>query len=390
MDKNEKDLEIERLNLKLERERKHRRHLEDQYEKNKFLLQSTKEEIEKLVFQVTHDLKAPVSSFGQLVEEVLPLLPLNRRNVFLSSIARIQDICKEVLKRHRMIDSTQPIDKTKKAVDIVALIESIVEEKQAHFRSQGIKFDIHLNGLKKGEEYANLREVELTCILFNTLENSIEAIKEKGSSGVIKVSIKKLEKEYQLIIQDNGIGIHPDKINKIGKYGVTFKKSGNGLGLYSSLHYLHKRGGDIKISSKLKVGTDLVITVPFGEKSNKKIDIDPNSLVIIVDDDVLIHESIRLFFEESAFKGEILDFYTEEEFRSWHGVFGNETARPIFYIVDGFIQSHYPNGPQLIKDLGIINNSIIYTGKQNLMPTATEPLKVFEKGLSISEILNVH
>ena len=312
MEKNKKDLE--RLKFKLDRERGHRRYLEDQYEKNKFLLKSAKEEIEKLVFQVTHDLRAPVASFGQLVEEILPMLPLDRQNVFLSSIARIQDICSEVLKRHKMNDSTQSFKKVPKAVDIVALTQSIIKEKKVQFKdSQEIIFEVNLNGLATDKEYANLREVEMASVLFNTIENSIEAIKEKNpSKGIIKISIKKLKKDYRLVIRDNGVGIPPEKIPDIGKYGVTFKKSGNGLGLYSSIHYLNKRGGTLQISSTLREGTSVTMTIPFGERNTEKIKLSPNSLIVIIDDDVLIHESIRLFLDQSQFKGEVLDFYTED------------------------------------------------------------------------------
>ena len=137
------------------------------------------------------------------------------------------------------------------------------------------------------------------------------------------------------------------------------------------------------------------MTIPLGATNNEKIKVNPDSLVVVVDDDVLVHENIRLFLDQSQFRGEVLNFYTEGEFRSWHSVFESEPQQheqTIFYIIDGFIQSSYPNGPKLIKDLGIADNAIIYTGKRNLISsTNNEPdtLRIFDKGIFISKILSV-
>lgn len=390
MEKNSKDLEIRRLRLKLERERQHRRHLEDQHELNKSLLQSAKEEIEKLVFQVTHDLRSPISSLGQIVEEILPQLPLDRKNVFLSSIARVQDISNEVLQRHKVSDPMIQINKTKKAVDLISLVKSIVDEKKIQYKSSNeVSFTLSLVGFNEDEKaFANMREVELTCILYNTLENSIEAIREKNiDDGVISLTVEKMSSDYKIIVNDNGIGIEEEKIKDLGKYGVTLKKNGNGLGLYSSIHYLNKRGGDLKIQSIKGEGTTVTISIPVSDLSKKGIKIDPDATLVIVDDDVLIHESIRLLLEDTDFRGDIVDFYTEEEFRSWHHLFGTSSEINTFHIIDGFINSHYPNGPKIACELGLIDNSIIYTGKRNLMPADSDALKVFDKSVLLSDII---
>ncbi len=390
MEKDKQELEFKRLKLKLERERQHRRHLEDQYELNKSLLQSAKEEIEKLVFQVTHDLRAPISSLGQIVEEILPQLPLDRKNVFLSSIARVQDISNEVLQRHKVTDRTIQINTTKKAVDVIALVKSIVDEKKIQYSSsEEIKFELNLKGFEENEQaYANMREVELTCIIYNTIENSIEAIRESNKDkGVISLSIEKVSTDYKINVVDNGIGIEEEKMKDLGKYGVTLKKTGNGLGLYSSIHYLNKRGGDLKIQSLKGKGTTVTISLPISDISKKKIKVAPDTTIVIVDDDVLIHESIRLLLEDTDFCGDIVDFYTEEEFRSWHNLFGTSNEINTFHIIDGFINSHYPNGPKIACELNLIENSIIYTGKRNLMPSGSDVLKVFDKSVLLSDII---
>lgn len=374
----------------MERERQHRRHLEDQHELNKSLLQSAKEEIEKLVFQVTHDLRSPISSLGQIVEEILPQLPLDRKNVFLSSIARVQDISNEVLQRHKVSDPMIQINKTKKAVDLISLVKSIVDEKKIQYKSSNeVSFTLSLVGFNEDEKaFANMREVELTCILYNTLENSIEAIREKNiDDGVISLTVEKMSSDYKIIVNDNGIGIEEEKIKDLGKYGVTLKKNGNGLGLYSSIHYLNKRGGDLKIQSIKGEGTTVTISIPVSDLSKKGIKIDPDATLVIVDDDVLIHESIRLLLEDTDFRGDIVDFYTEEEFRSWHHLFGTSSEINTFHIIDGFINSHYPNGPKIACELGLIDNSIIYTGKRNLMPADSDALKVFDKSVLLSDII---
>lgn len=390
MEKNRKELEIETLELKLKRERENRRHTEDLYEQTKFLLKSAKDDIERLVFQVTHDLRAPISVLGQSVEDVIPHLPLERRNVFLSSVARVQEISNEVLKKHKVNESKDGVDFTKHTVDVIKQTSSLVQENRFILdKSKNITIDLNLNGLDLEPQLANIREMEFNCILSNLLVNSIEAIQEKKQKGQIHVEVKKDGEFYNLKVSDTGIGIKQEVLYKIGNYRATYKPNGNGLGLYSSIHFLKKRGGSFSIESEYGKSTTVFITIPVAGKEKQKIKIQKDGLLVILDDDYLIHETLRLFLREHNFKGEIMNFYTEAEFRNWFGYSRTEEKEKAFFIIDGFIESDYPNGPTIIDDLKISNQAILFTGRSNLIKLIHPNYPVFNKSDDLTEIFLV-
>lgn len=270
MAKTNEQLEIQRLELKLKRERENRRNLEDQYEQNKFLLQTAKEENERLVFQVTHDLRAPITALSQSVEDILPLLSLEKRSLFLSTVARVQDISHQVLATHRDGKGTFEVNFTKHTVDVVSHTSAIVEEKKMLLKEKAnVGIELNFNGLRKNKELANIRDMEFDCILSNILVNSVEAIEERGIEGLIHIEVKKETDQYLFKITDNGIGIKEKDLEKIGKYRVTLKKKGNGIGLYNSIHFLSKRGGTFKLESERGVGTTIYFTIPVPHMNKK-------------------------------------------------------------------------------------------------------------------------
>ena len=390
MAKSKEQLEIEKLELKLKRERENRRNLEDQYEQNKFLLQNAKEEIERLVFQVTHDLRAPITVLGQLVEDVLPSLPLKRRNVFLSSVARVQDISNEVLKRHKLGSSESYVDITKHTVDVVSQTSSIVQEKQVLFEDKSeVSISLEVNGLDSKSNEANIREMEFNCILSNLLVNSIDAIIAKGKDGKVAVSVEKTESDFVLVVKDNGIGIKEDDLRTIGKYRKTLKANGNGLGLYSSIHFLKKRGGTFKIESQYGQGTQVTITIPLANSDDKRIQVKQDGLLVVLDDDYIVHESINLCLESKQYNGQVLNFYSESDFRDWFKFAATDDKDSATFVVDGFIDSKFPNGPKIIRDLKISDRSVIFTGRANLIKKMNPPAPVYSKGKEFSDIFQL-
>ncbi len=389
MEKSKELLEIERLQLKVNRERKNRRHLEDQYEQNKFLLQKAKKDIELLVFQVTHDLRAPVSVLGQLVEDILPYMPLERRNVFLSSVARVQDISNEVLEKHKG-RATDKVDFTKHTVDLLIHTQSTIDEINVMIGESPINITFDVQNISEETPLANIREMEFKCILSNLLVNSIEAIESAArDSGEITVALSKQEDQFLLVVKDNGIGIQGEDLPLIGNYGKTLKKNGNGLGLYSSIHFLRNRGGSFNIESEHGVGTSIFITIPVAQTGLYEVSIPKDGTLVILDDDYVIHETCGAYLEANAFEGDVINFYSVDEIKSWFNYLTVKEQQDCFFIVDGFIKSDTPNGPSLVSELGIEERSVIYTGKPNLIPTEGSKAHVVPKTRGFEEFMSI-
>jgi signal transduction histidine kinase len=88
-------------------------------------------------------------------------------------------------------------------------------------------------------------------ILVNLIRNAKYAVDQ--SPGPIKrviVSIQALSnKRVQIQIQDNGIGIAPENLNRIFSHGFTTKKDGHGFGLHTSALAATEMGGALHAHS---------------------------------------------------------------------------------------------------------------------------------------------
>ena len=333
--------------------------------------------------------KAADNTSGMFVEDILPYMPLERRNVFLSSVARVQDISNEVLEKHKG-RATNRVDFTKHTVDLLRQTQSTIDEINLMIGESPINITFDVKNISEKAPLANIREMEFKCILSNLLVNSIEAIESAARDrGEITVALSKQEDQFLLVVKDNGIGIHKEDLPLIGNYGKTLKKNGNGLGLHSSIHFLRNRGGSFKIESEHGGGTSIFITIPVAQAGYYEVSIPKDGTLVILDDDYVIHETCGAYLEANAFEGDVINFYSVDEIKGWFKYLTAKEQQDCFFIVDGFIESDTPNGPALVSELGVEERSVIYTGKPNLIPNEDLKAHVIPKTRAFEDFLSI-
>ncbi len=102
------------------------------------------------------------------------------------------------------------------------------------------------------------------------IENScIHGIEGKNGDGLITLAIKKADGKLAIIIEDNGCGIHPDKLNNIK--GTLLKesnlKSAN-IGIrnvYNRLKLFYGKDFEFNLESSPNEGTKVYINIPANE-----------------------------------------------------------------------------------------------------------------------------
>ena len=84
----------------------------------------------------------------------------------------------------------------------------------------------------------------------NIIKNAEESIVHSGKEDkTIKISIHDEIENVHICIEDNGLGIDQDEIDRIFNYGYTTKKSGHGFGLHISANSLAETGARINVES---------------------------------------------------------------------------------------------------------------------------------------------
>jgi signal transduction histidine kinase len=154
--------------------------------------------------------------------------------LFRTGISRILDITNDLLSKGKaFLDSTKQDpsvgDAENNSVFLVTdVVESIVSEKRVEFRSKlGIQIVLNFQQSTFGM-FAKFQKSELKRILSNLINNSVEAVKEKGR---IEINAFLLNGQIHVSVQDNGCGIPEDILPKLLKRGASFNKGENNLGV---------------------------------------------------------------------------------------------------------------------------------------------------------------
>jgi two-component system phosphate regulon sensor histidine kinase PhoR len=108
-------------------------------------------------------------------------------------------------------------------------------------------------------------------VILNLLSNAIKYSRET-EGAFVKVSILDAEKNYNVTIEDNGIGIAKEDLNRVFErfYRVdrsrthTKKIGGTGLGLAIVKHIIEAHGHSIKVTSALGAGTTFSFSISKG------------------------------------------------------------------------------------------------------------------------------
>jgi two-component system NtrC family sensor kinase len=114
----------------------------------------------------------------------------------------------------------------------------------------------------EGTSIVHCRAVEISQVLTNIILNATHAVKDEG---VIQIRCKPVGKMVQIEIEDNGIGIPPDVLDKIFDPFFTTKEIGKGTGLGLSISHgiITSHQGKINVKSEVGVGTTFTIQLPL-------------------------------------------------------------------------------------------------------------------------------
>ena len=106
---------------------------------------------------------------------------------------------------------------------------------------------------------------EITQLVLNLARNGLEAMLERGC-----LQIKSYVEDGKVVlsIADEGCGIPPENLRKLGTPFFTTKDSGTGLGLATCYNIVESHNAKMSMDSSYR-GTTFFIFFPFPESSAK-------------------------------------------------------------------------------------------------------------------------
>jgi signal transduction histidine kinase len=106
-------------------------------------------------------------------------------------------------------------------------------------------------------------EAELQHVLINLLLNAIQASR-RGAEVVVRVT---RGDPMRISVLDRGCGIAPEHRSRIFEPFFSLRDGGHGLGLFLSLDFVRRWGGDITVTSEPGVGSTFEVTMPAAART---------------------------------------------------------------------------------------------------------------------------
>lgn len=210
----------------------------------------------EIASRVGHDIMGSVRNIEILTRRVSGLSN-QQADALKESINKIKLISADISKQTKKSIQDEVVVGLENQVSLNQIISSVIEQKKIQYQERvNLSFDTD----EKEVVLSQVNPVEFERSISNLVSNAIEASKD-GSS--VSIDLKSSQLGIEVKIKDNGLGISPDNLEKIGIKGFTVgKANGTGIGVFYAKQFIERMGGQFFIQSKLGEGTvvSLILT----------------------------------------------------------------------------------------------------------------------------------
>jgi signal transduction histidine kinase len=224
--------------------------------------------------EVAHRIKAPLTTI-QVNAEVLAHQKDTPARMQGELIQIQQEVghCKEILQKLLELGRIEEMDVQQMDLrgSIHSALETVRPQLQRHqiqLLSRGLEADAPLEG----------DPILIAEAILAVLQNAVEAMEHGGE---LRISLnrwakspwwtlRKPPKNYEIVIEDTGVGIQPTQMETVFRPFFTTKKNqGSGLGLSAALRIVDKHGGTIKAySAGPNQGARFHLTFPSSKQND--------------------------------------------------------------------------------------------------------------------------
>ncbi len=202
----------------------------------------------QLAAGIAHEIRNPLTAIKGFIQ----LLESNSHpylKIILDEISRIETIISELLLL------SKPHNKKMKSINIFSVIQQVIDLMKPHAMMNNVY--IHVKDLSSTLLLC-CDQNQMKQVFLNIIKNAIEAMEKRGN---IYIDILETDGSFQVVVQDEGVGIPKELIPKIKQPFFTTKEKGTGLGLMICDQIVREHGGMMDFQC-LEKGTKVTITLP--------------------------------------------------------------------------------------------------------------------------------
>jgi len=222
-------------------------------------LEDVNNNLNRIVYTVSHDLRAPLNSLQGLIAISKHATSDKERAEYTGMME------KQIVSMKTYIQDVVDYNRNEKTsvdelpVDIGDLVTEIVNTLKD---TGGGNLKIE-NTISKGTTFKS-DPVRLKAIFSNLIGNAIKYCDLLKPQQEVKIEAKTEPNWLHITVSDNGLGIGQEHLPRLFEmfYRATDKREGTGLGLYIVYETLQKLGGKISVTSELGKGSVFIVSLP--------------------------------------------------------------------------------------------------------------------------------
>jgi len=226
-------------------------------------LEAKNDEMERFVYTISHDLRAPLMTIQGFVEMLRKDMIQDKNNtanirMYLEyiegGVSKMERLLSETLELSRIGRVTNPLED----VSFGDIVGEALEMTMEQIKSSGIEISL-------AEEFpvVHVDRMRVMEVLVNLIENSINYMGEQRDPR-IEIGYRIEKGETVFFVRDNGIGIDPSQHEKVFElfYQVETNNRGTGAGLAIVKRIIEMHKGRIWIESERGKGCTVCFTLP--------------------------------------------------------------------------------------------------------------------------------
>ena len=211
----------------------------------------------EMAASIIHEIKTPLVSIGGFARLIRKTLPGSDPNLEYLTI-----ISEEVSRLERVIENLLILAKPGRPEVKPDSINEVVEKALLLVTEKAEGAHIEINtSLDLNMPTVQFDRNQLRQVLLNLLQNALHAMPD---GGTLNVTTRQKEAFVQVVVQDTGVGIPDEHLDRLFVPFFTTKPSGAGLGLSITHKILENHNGFIEVTSQEGVGTTFVVNLPLG------------------------------------------------------------------------------------------------------------------------------
>lgn len=211
----------------------------------------------KLTAMVSHELRNPLGTIQTSLFSVVDSLEKNeprRANRSIALAERSIERCVTIIEDLNSFARVKKLNLAEVSLD--DWLKNVLAEQTL---PTGIHCAVNLSsGVRAWFDQEKLRQV-----VVNLIENAVHALQDKQSNGkLLKIATRRLDEEYEIKVQDNGVGMTEETRQRVFEPLFSTKGFGVGLGMVIVKNLVKQHRGQIDIESKLGEGTVIRLRLP--------------------------------------------------------------------------------------------------------------------------------